>query len=209
MQMEFLYNKLELDNNFTIKPLNFSDKDLVDIELILDTDEKNKIVKKVTNDSFTSVNKDVPLIEEETISPLAEKSKTKDTQKKSIKSAVKVSTPSPKWNNDEAIQVLQFDFNSYFLDSEDWSRLHRVATILRRNPSYKAELIGHTDTTGSEAANIDISTQRAKQAKIYLTKIGIDAERISTKGMKDTQPVTSNSTWADRAKNRRVEVYIH
>lgn len=213
---EFVYNKLDLDNNFTIKPLNASDSELEDIELVLMSEDENAIVKKENDNSYTYVDKNATSNEKETTTSSLEevkevKAPVEENQEVIAKKApsTNTATPSPKWNNEKAIQILQFDFNSYYLDKEDWSKLHRVATILRRNPSLKAELIGHTDVSGPEEVNIDVSARRAKQAKNYLMKVGIDGSRISTKGMKDTQPVASNETRAGRIKNRRVEVYIH
>lgn len=216
---EFVYNKLTLDNTFTIKALNATDEELKDSELVFLGENNKKEVKEISanqfvyNENNTSVPNSKLSIKNEPVKKHVELVESKPPSKKvesptTTTPVVKEKATTPTWNNDSAVQILQFDFNSYFLDKEDWSKLHKVATILRHNPKATAELIGHTDTSGTEKVNYDISIQRAEQAKNYLSKIGIDVSRIMIKGMKDNQPVASNATREGRIKNRRVEIYI-
>lgn len=67
---------------------------------------------------------------------------------------------------------------------------------------------GHTDSTGSDAKNREISQSRANAVKSYLVSKGVPASRITTRGLASDYPVADNSTKAGQAQNRRVEVYI-
>ena len=68
------------------------------------------------------------------------------------------------------------------------------------------EVIGHTDSTGPEAYNQGLSERRAQAAADYLAGQGLDASRMTVKGMGESVPVADNSTREGRAMNRRVEV---
>ena len=68
--------------------------------------------------------------------------------------------------------------------------------------------MGHTDSTGRAAYNMQLSQRRAQSVAGILTAGGVAAGRIATVGMGQTQPVASNDTTAGRAQNRRVEIVI-
>jgi len=65
-----------------------------------------------------------------------------------------------------------------------------------------------TDSKGSEAYNLKLSNQRAASVADYLKGFGIDAQRISSKGYGEANPVADNGTAEGRAKNRRVELHV-
>jgi OOP family OmpA-OmpF porin len=69
-------------------------------------------------------------------------------------------------------------------------------------------LIGHTDSIGGPAYNQKLSEQRAASVKAYLVSKGIDANKITTSGKGESQPVASNKTADGRQKNRRVDVEL-
>ncbi|MEF7612302.1 OmpA family protein [Aquincola sp. MAHUQ-54] len=76
------------------------------------------------------------------------------------------------------------------------------------DPAMHVRIIGHTDSTGSDAVNDPLSRERAASVREYLTSRGVPASRISTEGVGSRQPVANNSTDAGRAQNRRVEIYL-
>ncbi|SEA26002.1 MULTISPECIES: OmpA family protein [Acidovorax] len=86
--------------------------------------------------------------------------------------------------------------------------LDRFADGLRNNPNTDVRIIGHTDSTGSDAVNNPLSLDRAASTRNYLTGRGVDGRRISIEGMGARQPIATNDTAQGRSRNRRVEIYV-
>ena len=84
--------------------------------------------------------------------------------------------------------------------------LKSIIAILKENPTAKFNIAGHTDSTGNAASNMVLSNERAAAVKNYLVSNGVAADRLSSNGYGDTQPLGDNSTDEGRASNRRVEV---
>ena len=68
------------------------------------------------------------------------------------------------------------------------------------------DVTGHTDSTGSEAWNRELSAARAASVKNYLVDNGVNTDRITTQGVASTQPIATNGTPEGKARNRRVEI---
>lgn len=86
--------------------------------------------------------------------------------------------------------------------------LGQLAQALKDDPDARVQIEGHTDSTGSRGHNMELSRNRAESVQSYLVTHGIDASRISTRGLGPDYPVASNQTAAGRQQNRRVEVII-
>lgn len=86
--------------------------------------------------------------------------------------------------------------------------LDRFAQSLRANPGTEVHIVGHTDTTGSDAINDPLSLQRAVSTRNYLADRGVDPARIQVAGRGSHEPIASNATAEGRARNRRVEIYV-
>ena len=80
--------------------------------------------------------------------------------------------------------------------------------LLNENPEISVELQAHTDDIGSKEYNLNLSNRRAYAVVKYLTKRGIDYNRIEPKGYGESDPIAPNDTESNRAKNRRVEFKI-
>lgn len=76
------------------------------------------------------------------------------------------------------------------------------------DPAMRVRVIGHTDSTGSDAVNDPLSRERAYSVQQYLTTRGVQGGRISTEGVGSRQPLADNATADGRARNRRVEIYL-
>jgi outer membrane protein OmpA-like peptidoglycan-associated protein len=100
---------------------------------------------------------------------------------------------------------ITFDVDKSSLKPESMGTLNMIVNILKSNPDVKFEIDGHTDNTGQAAHNLILSRQRAEAVKSQLVKMGISSDRLSTKGLGDTQPISDNNTPEGRANNRRVE----
>jgi outer membrane protein OmpA-like peptidoglycan-associated protein len=86
--------------------------------------------------------------------------------------------------------------------------LGQFATTLQQNQATQVAIIGHTDSSGSDAINNPLSFERANATRDYLVSRGVSAARIATDGRGSREPVADNSTPAGRAMNRRVEIYV-
>jgi len=102
-----------------------------------------------------------------------------------------------------------FDSGECLLSSSAQEMLHTLAAIMKEHSRYKVELNGHTDDTGSEKLNRDLSLKRAKAVADYLMSQGIDKERISTNGYAYEKPVVENNSDRSRARNRRVGIRLY
>lgn len=101
-----------------------------------------------------------------------------------------------------------FETDKAVLSKSSLPELQRVAKFLKANPNYQVEIAGHTDNTGDDAYNMDLSTKRANSVVDYLVRNGVDRSRLTAKGYGETMPVSSNDTEDGRAENRRVEFII-
>lgn len=107
-----------------------------------------------------------------------------------------------------AAKNIFFATGSPKLLSKSFPSLDNVVKILQDNPSYRVDIEGHTDTTGTAEKNQILSNDRANSVKAYLISKGIDENRISSAGFGSHRPIASNKTTAGKAKNRRVEMKL-
>lgn len=91
------------------------------------------------------------------------------------------------------------------LNEDSWVNLKN---IMDKNPDIKVTITGHTDNVGKASSNMTLSQNRANNIKKMLVEKGIPANRITTVGKGETEPVESNNTPEGRAKNRRIEITI-
>ena len=105
-----------------------------------------------------------------------------------------------------ALYGINFDFNKATLRPDSDPVLQQVAALLKSNPSMTVEIGGHTDNVGTPAYNAKLSQDRAGAVKAWLVGHGIAAGRLTTHGYGDTVPLVANTSDANRAHNRRVEL---
>ncbi len=111
-------------------------------------------------------------------------------------------------NASVTLKNIQFASNSYELQPVSEIELNKLVQLLTDNPTVKLQIIGHTDNTGTPASNITLSANRAKAVAAYLIEKGIDAKRLSSKGLGQLKPIADNSTEEGKAQNRRTECVI-
>ena len=111
-----------------------------------------------------------------------------------------------KTNCHVAIYGVLFDFNKSTLQPASDPVLQQILDLLKKNPTQKIEVQGHTDNVGGDAYNQTLSEARAKAIVTWLTQHGIAGDRLTAKGFGKTRPIADNATDAGRAKNRRVEI---
>lgn len=103
---------------------------------------------------------------------------------------------------------IHFETGKFEVLEESYSEIQKIATSLLNSKSIKIEIRGHTDDVGSEDDNQNLSEQRAKSVKKVLISMGIDPNRMTTKGFGESKPIVPNTTPENRAKNRRTEFVI-
>jgi OOP family OmpA-OmpF porin len=103
---------------------------------------------------------------------------------------------------------VNFDNDSAALRAEATAILNDAAATLKRYPSLKIEVAGHTDSHADDAYNQRLSEQRARTVLDYFVANGIAADRLAAKGYGESQPVADNTTEEGRFRNRRVELRI-
>ena len=101
--------------------------------------------------------------------------------------------------------VIEFDYDKAEIKSGFAAQLKEIAAFMSANPEAKIELQGHTDDRGSVAYNLNLSRNRAGIVKKHFVKTGgLDAGRLSVRGIGKSKPIASNETEEGRAENRRV-----
>ena len=103
---------------------------------------------------------------------------------------------------------VSFGVDSSRINRNFYQSLNKVANVLADYPQTAVHIIGHTDSTGSDAYNQTLSVERASSVKSYLTRQGVDEPRTRTSGRGENFPVASNATEGGRSQNRRVEIFL-
>ncbi len=103
---------------------------------------------------------------------------------------------------------IYFEHDKYDLLPESFGELNKLVNILNKNPKITIQIQGHTDDSGNDVYNKELSDARAKVVREYLTSQGINQERVSSQGYGLSKPIADNDTEEGREKNRRVEFVL-
>ena len=106
------------------------------------------------------------------------------------------------------INDINFETNSFELNEKVEFILSGLIDYLKDNPKVKIEIQGHTDDVGNNSNNLELSKNRAKAVKDYITSKGIEASRLTSKGFGETKPKLPNSSEYNRSLNRRTEFMV-
>ncbi|MEM7548074.1 MAG: OmpA family protein [Bacteroidota bacterium] len=101
-----------------------------------------------------------------------------------------------------------FDFDKAVLKTSSYAELERVLEFLTGGSIKKIEISGHTDSTGPDSYNLDLSKRRAKAVSSYFLNNGVGSSQVETQWFGETKPAVSNDTRENRSKNRRVEFKV-
>jgi len=104
---------------------------------------------------------------------------------------------------------IMFDVDKAVLKDQYKGELSELATILNKYADTNILLEGHTDSTGPEEYNLELSRKRAQATASYLATQNVNPTRFTTMGYGESQPIASNETSEGRGQNRRVEVAIY
>lgn len=103
---------------------------------------------------------------------------------------------------------ISFDVNRTDIKPNFRAILDTFATGLANNTRSKVTIIGHTDSSGTDAINNPLSLNRAASVRDYLTVRGIASDRFAIEGRGSREPLVANDTAVNKAKNRRVEIFV-
>ena len=103
---------------------------------------------------------------------------------------------------------ISFDTNRYDIKPNMRPILDRFASTLNENPVTNVTIIGHTDSTGTDAINNPLSINRAAATRDYIAARGVNSSRIRIDGRGSREPIADNNTVSGRAMNRRVEIFV-
>ena len=104
---------------------------------------------------------------------------------------------------------IQFEFNSGVLKTASFAILDQASSEMKKDPTKKFILNGHSSAEGTVEHNMSLSVDRANAVKSYLVNAGIPEANLSIKGYGATQPMTSNDTEEGKVLNRRVEIKLN
>ena len=103
---------------------------------------------------------------------------------------------------------ITFDINRYEVKPQFQSTLNEVASTLGTYQQTYIDVLGHTDSTGSNAINQPLSERRAQAVANYLSTRRVNPARMATRGYGASQPIADNGSEYGRAQNRRVEIKV-
>ena len=101
-----------------------------------------------------------------------------------------------------------FNVNQATLTPGAMHSLTTLVTFLKEHPERRVTIEGYTDSTGSEAYNLELSQRRAEAVRNFLIQNGVEISRLTATGYGEASPIAPNTTEAGRLQNRRVEVVI-
>lgn len=110
--------------------------------------------------------------------------------------------------------ILNMPSNITFSTDQDavkagfYPTLNSVGLVLKKFNQTLVDVYGHTDSTGDDGYNFDLSQRRALSVANYLSAQGVDSRRFQVTGFGETRPIASNKSEAGRAQNRRVEIQL-
>lgn len=108
----------------------------------------------------------------------------------------------------EYSKTVLFDLNKATIREESQEALNNIAEIMKEFPTTVFHIGGHTDSSGSDQYNLQLSDERAASVREYLVSQGIPASRLTSEGYGETNPIATNNTAAGRQENRRVEISL-
>jgi len=135
-----------------------------------------------------------------------------DTQEAKLRQTLQGTGVQVQRNGDDLKLIMPgnitFGSNSADISSSFYPTLNSLVLVFKEFDKNGVNIVGHTDSTGSQELNQSLSQRRAQSVANYLTANGVPGQRISAYGAGPSQPIASNSTDAGRAQNRRVEINL-
>ncbi len=100
---------------------------------------------------------------------------------------------------------IRFDIGKASLKPESMGIINEVVDMMKEHPELRFSVEGHTDSDGDDDLNMELSDKRAETVKSTMISMGIAADKLESKGLGESMPITDNSSPEGKANNRRVE----
>lgn len=162
--------------------------------------QKSKVSRATVQESASPLKREIKF---NTASPMENRTETQIIQQ-NLEQYSKVSSV-----QFELDKHFEFEFGRTELSEDAKHFLNELFQLLQSNPEYKMEIVGHTDNVGKAGVNHKLSAARAQEVAGYLINLGLEKERIRSRGAGDTAPVAPNDTEENRSRNRRVQFIIY
>ena len=135
-----------------------------------------------------------------------------DTQEAKLRQTLQGTGVQVQRNGDDLKLIMPgnitFASNSADISSGFYPTLNSLVTVFKEFDKNGVDIVGHTDSTGSQELNQNLSNRRAQSVAAYLSGNGVPPARITSYGAGPSQPIASNASEAGRAQNRRVEINL-
>ena len=139
---------------------------------------------------------------------LAAEQALKDAEAKRVAEEEKAKEIEAKIKKIISLKNINFELNKATLTEQSMTTVSQIATVLKENPNVNIEIGGHTDSSGNETFNLNLSQARVDSVKNSLIKMQISSDRLKAVGYGETSPLVSNDTEENRRINRRVEFKV-
>lgn len=194
----YIYKLEARDSIFNAKLNSVNDNEL---KLITDTVRKmTRLVEKY--DSLLNKNAELTAKKKESDSLYADLKSKYDA----LLAKGNNSNSSAFGSNENILSTVLFEINKSIVTAEYQKALDELAENLKSNKEKKIKIEGNADSSGDATHNVQLSAQRAKAVKKYLVSKGVEKSRIYTIGLGADNPISSNNTPEEKAKNRRAEI---
>lgn len=151
-----------------------------------------KTKKMVTKPAPAPVAKPAPPVEEKKPEPIPQKEPEAAPSDK------------PDFNLDN----IQFEFNSFVLKTASFSILDKAVAEMKKSPTTKFVLHGHSSAEGTPEHNMQLSVDRANAVKSYFINAGLSADNFTVVGHGEKEPISTNNNEEGRTLNRRTEIKL-
>ena len=175
---------------------------------------KDAMSTLLANVTIPSVNRTIILQQEVKMKALTQR-KTKEEAEEKAQQEKQQSLMKAKAEKIEAkiqkildFEDINFELNQATLTQKSIHTLSQIANILKENPNVRVEIAGHTDNSGDDIHNLNLSQKRVNSVKRKLVKMTINMHRVNAVGYGESKPLVSNDTEENRRINRRVEFKI-
>jgi len=129
-------------------------------------------------------------------------------EKKPAPSPEKEETPAPVEKPNFNLDNIQFEFNSFVLKTSSFAILDKAVAEMKKSPTTKFVLNGHSSAEGTPDHNMQLSIDRANAVKSYFINAGLNGNNFTVVGHGEKEPISSNDSEEGRMVNRRTEIKV-